>query len=459
MNYYRSKSYLFVIILCIIALGVYYTIVQEPQIQTELSSKSKEIIDFDTQFVDSTPVKRDLLEKLRVDTSTEHGNDSGSETDDALAASVDPPMLIPEDLHMSGMKCLPDPKSFRMHMDFATLWKKAEWYAEFHREGVANINRGRSDLVKTLIWYCPDRSCGGLGYRFRGIIFNLFIAMFTNRVLILDWQDVSAEVQYLLPNKIDWRWKHLPLIGRKEAIGNFVKSRKSFPGKFMSLVRDPKIQHLKAHYNAHLKFSSALMSKDPSILSSFHNNLYKALISHKPVIDAFAMNYLFKFTNELLKYSNQVRQNIGYLSYVALHLRTGQFDDLKISDSSHRFDSGVKQWREALNCAIHQAVTTIGPQGVVLVVSDSYKAKIWARNTYGDKVKILNSTIVHVDKSSDLRESDEGMLGIWQDLITMGEASTLVMKASTFPELAMALCALTPNRVIDYTTCDPFEQT
>ena len=453
MIYNRTKSYLFVVVLCVIALSVYHIFVQDAETQVEATDK---VIDLDIITVATRPPERKVLKKHVADPSE---RDSYNETDDAMIASVDPPLMIPDELYLAGMKCLPDPESYRMHMDFAALWKKAEWYAKFHQEGVANINRGRSDLVKTLIWYCPDRSCGGLGYRFRGIIFNLFIAMFTNRVLILDWQDVSAEVEYLRPNRIDWRWQHLPLIGRKEALGNFVKNRKTYPGKFMSLVRDPKIQHLKAHYNAHIKFVSALMSKDPSIASQFHNNLFKALISHKPVIDAFAMNYLFKFTDRLLEYSNNIRQNIGHVSYVALHLRTGQFDNLQISDSSHRFDSGVKQWKEALDCAVQQAATTIGPQGVVLVVSDSYKAKAWASKTYGNKVKILNTTIVHVDKSSDLRESDEGMLGIWQDLITLGEASTLVMKASTFPELAMALCALTPSRVIDYTTCKQFVQT
>lgn len=452
MNYNRTRSYLFIVVLCVIALSIYHIFVQDAETQTEATDKA---IDLDTINVVTRPPER----KVKHVADKSANSDSYNEADDAMVASVDPPLMIPEDLHMAGMKCLPNPEAFRMHVDFAALWKKAEWYAKFHQEGVANINRGRSDLVKTLIWYCPDRSCGGLGYRFRGIIFNLFIAMFTNRVLILDWQDVSAEVEYLHPNRIDWRWQHLPLLGRKEALGNFVKSRKTYPGKFMSLVRDPKIRHLKAHYNAHIKFTSALMSRDPSISSNFYDNLYKALISHKPVIDAFAMNYLFKFTDELLEYSSKIRQNIGHVSYVALHLRTGQFDDLEISDRSHRFDSGVKQWRQALDCALQQAETTIGPHGVVLVVSDSYKAKTWASKTYGNKVKILNTTIIHVDKSSDLRESNEGMLGIWQDLITMGEASTLVMKASTFPELAMALCALTPSRVIDYTTCKPFVQT
>lgn len=452
MYYHRTKSYLLVFILCVIGFSVYVFVqdeVQDPGTQVGIVEKVDPVVDF-------KPAERKVLKKdVMINTPMQYTYESRNETDDV---SMDPPMLIPDVLHMAGMKCLPDPQSYRMHMDFAALWKKAEWYAKFHQEGVANINRGRSDLVKTLIWYCPDRTCGGLGYRFRGIIFNLFVAMFTNRVLILDWQGVSAEVQYLQPNRIDWRWQHLPLIGRKEALGNFVKNRKTFPGKFMSLVRDPDVRHLKAHYNAHIKFAAALMSKDPSIASSFHNNLFKALISHKSIIDAFAMNYLFKFTDELLEYSNTIRQNIGHLSYAALHLRTGQFDDLEISDSSKRFVSGVKQWKSALDCAVRQATTMIGPNAVVLVVSDSYKAKTWASRTYGSRVKILNTTIIHVDKSSDLRQSDEAMLGIWQDLITMAESSVLVMKISTFPELAMALCALTPNRIIDYTDCKQFVQ-
>ena len=462
MRFNKFKVYLYLVIFSPLVVFTWYLLTQKDKIDrvdvlNEIPQVEPQIRN---EFVDNnTGVERSLLENDEIVTILTQFSDTPNVTEVTNPVSTQAPLLIPSELHMGGMKCHPDPMAYKMHLNFTSLWKKAEWYKEFHKEGIANINRGRSDLVKTLIWYCPDRTCGGLGYRFRGIIFNLFIAMFTNRVLILDWQSASAEIEYLKPNMIDWRWRHLPLIGRKEAIGNFVNSRKTYPGKFMSLVRDPKVQHLKAHYNAHIKFTASLMLQDNQIEADFKHNLFKALISHKAIVDAFAMNYLFRFSEDLLQQAQHTRQSVGALSYVALHLRTGQFDEnLKIKDVSSRFDSNVKAWKEAIECAIRQAKSTIGPHGVVVVVSDSYKAKKWAKSIYKDKVKILNTTIVHVDKSTDLRYSDDGMLGIWQDLITMGEASVLVMKVSTFPELAMALCALSPNRVIDYTTCKRYIQ-
>jgi len=104
-----------------------------------------------------------------------------------------------------------------------------------------------------------------------------------------------------------------------------------------------------------------------------------------------------------------------------------------------------------MDCAIKQADEHIGPDGVVVVLSDSVSTKQNLAKLYS-RVKILDNNVpVHVDKTVKL-DNDE-MLGTWEDLIIMAEAHIIVYHHSTFPMLAMAMCGVLGNRVVDFKTC------
>jgi len=87
---------------------------------------------------------------------------------------------------------------------------------------------------------------------------------------------------------------------------------------------------------------------------------------------------------------------------------------------------------------------------VVVVVSDSVSTKQKLAKMYS-RVKILDNVPVHVDKTVKL-DSNE-MLGTWQDIIIMAEAHIIVYHHSSFPMLAMAMCGVLGNRVVDFKAC------
>ncbi|CAI8014677.1 hypothetical protein GBAR_LOCUS9165 [Geodia barretti] len=59
--------------------------------------------------------------------------------------------------------------------------------------------------AKRLLWVC-ENECGGIADRIKGIAYALMLAMFSRRVLHLDWgtQQGLSELAFLEPNAIDW---------------------------------------------------------------------------------------------------------------------------------------------------------------------------------------------------------------------------------------------------------------
>ena len=127
--------------------------------------------------------------------------------------------------------------------------------------------------------------------------------------------------------------------------------------------------------------------------------------------------------------------------------------DLYITKSKTRFASSLYNWKHATKCAIQQANNLIGPDGVVVLLSDDEEAKKMLSSKY-QQVKVLDNQIVHVDKTAHLTNSS--MLDTWQDVLIMAEASLVVHGNSSFPEVAFAFCGMPIPRTIcyDYHRCD-----
>ena len=61
--------------------------------------------------------------------------------------------------------------------------------------------------------------------------------------------------------------------------------------------------------------------------------------------------------------------------YVAVHLRTGVFDDLYEFMAKYQTARNKEDWTKATDCATMQADKRIGPDSTILLVSDSGKTK------------------------------------------------------------------------------------
>ena len=341
----------------------------------------------------------------------------------------------------------------------------AHLYASFHADGIKRIREGNSNSVRTLTWYCGGvDSCGGLGYRFQGMTITWLLGMLTGRVVLLKWSRESTENKHLMPNTIDWRYLNYTLEGSFFDVGNFADFIEKFGvndifkyhHKLLKAVTS-NTMHVQVHYNLLVRLND-LIFKDGSRYKLPCGNipgmkLPSPPLFHPELTESVGILSMFNFTNKLMSYVHNVQFHLKNVTksskYVALHLRTGRFDDLfepKIQGrTAHRTD-----WKIAAECALKQANKHIGPNSTVIVVSDSTEAKKWIAQEY-PRVRTFDTKIVHLDMSTTVDE--EGMLGVWQDITTLAQAHVLVKHVSTFSDIPALMCRIPSNRIIDYAVC------
>jgi len=345
------------------------------------------------------------------------------------------------------------------------LWEMTHLYASFHADGVRQIREGNSSSVRTLTWYCGGlNSCGGLGYRFQGMTVTWILGMLTGRVVLFKWNHESTENKHLMPNMIDWRYPSYKLEGTSFDVGNFADFMEHFGARnFVKYHRKlleaviSNITHVEAHYNLLERINTLIfkvglhyklpIGNIPGIKLPSPPRFYRKLT------ESVGLLSMFNFTNKLKSYIRSVQLHLHNVTngseYVALHLRTGRFDDFFEGKMLKRF-ANRSDWKIAADCALKQADKHIGPNSIVLVVSDSTEAKNWLAQEYS-RVRIFDTKIVHLDISTTINE--EGMLGVWQDITTLAQADILVKHISTFSEIPAAMCGMPSNRIIDYDNC------
>ena len=412
---------------------------------------------------DSPPAQNhtisDLTSKSIKNSPRLHQNEWFKESIDGLSCDNDRQLCDNED------ECA--------HLSY--LWQMAQLYSSFHSRGVQQIKNGRSDSVRTITWCCGSTNkCGGLGYQFLGMTVTWVLGMFTGRVMLLKWKDESVVSKYLLPHMVDWRHQNYQLNGSYIDLGSFKKHLRnktelSMYDQEMMAVLMGSTQHVQVHYNL-LKRINQLINQtklysnhlNQLIFNDSLRNHLKLPSEHIPGIklplygklyvvltEFVAIHTLFKLSDELKSHLYNVQSQITSTTeggqYVAVHLRTGSLERSKQKRFAHKED-----YSNAINCAVTQANKHIGPASLIFLVSDSTEAKHLLSKEY-PRVRIFENKIVHVDKHSNVTE--DGMLGVWQDIAIMAQSNVLIKHVSTFSDLAALMCGIPRNRIVDFAQC------
>ena len=403
-----------------------------------------------TQNHTSSDLTRKSIKNIRL-----HQNEWFKESIDGLSCDHDRQLCDNED------ECA--------HLSY--LWHMAQLYSSFHSRGVQQIKDGWLDSVRTLTWYCGSTNdCGGLGYQFQGMTVTWVLGMLTGRVMLLKWKDESVVSKYLLPHMVDWRYQY-KLKGSFVDLGNFAQYIRNDKSKNRSAARitvyyhnmmkalTGSVPHVQMHFNLLTYLNQIIFNLSPS-------NHFKLPCGHIPGIklpsyykfhevltEFVAIHTLFKLSDQLKSHLYNVQSQITSTTnggqYVAVHLRTGSFDDLyepKIQKrTAHKED-----WSKAINCAVKQANKHIGPASLILLVSDSKEAKNLLSKEY-PRIRIFENKIVHVDMHSNVTE--DGMLGVWQDIAILAKSNVLIKHVSTFSDLAAVICGIPHDRIVDFAKC------
>lgn len=81
-------------------------------------------------------------------------------------------------------------------------------YTVFHKRKVAEIKSSTDGgSVRTLTWSCSQARCGGMGDQLFRIQFFLLLAMMSDRLFLVHWDEkLSQSSKYFLPGEIDWNY-------------------------------------------------------------------------------------------------------------------------------------------------------------------------------------------------------------------------------------------------------------
>ena len=95
--------------------------------------------------------------------------------------------------------------------NWSTFRKALESYKVFHKEKLEQLKEESTHKaegkVRTLTWACSQAKCSGMGDQMFRIQFWLLLAMMSDRVFIVHWDEaLQRSAKYLMPNEIDWSY-------------------------------------------------------------------------------------------------------------------------------------------------------------------------------------------------------------------------------------------------------------
>ena len=353
---------------------------------------------------------------------------------------------------------------------FATFLEALTNYTVFHKAERENHRARR------LLWFC-EGSCGGLADRMRGITYALMLAIFSQRVLHVDWgHRTLSERAFLEPNLIDW---HLMKDEQKAYSKDHRKTKFRSQMVLTKTGADatPKIvkKLLESLNKKSVKWVAVNSNMNPSTLANDSKivafkwvkegmsalHLDKLSVHDLDIyLIGLAFRYLFRFSPYLMQEVEAARRVLGLqgLSYVGLHVRTGFVGAQEYERYHPKLFKKPWQWKDSVACA-HRYTNQQFPNGApIFIATDSQQVKVMVWPGYSGEIRCLNNSVLHLDKLSQVHhrtveQMKEGFLSVWVELILLAESHSLVRGDSGYAHLAQSLCLMPRKRTIDAITC------
>lgn len=353
-------------------------------------------------------------------------------------------------------------------------------YTSFHAE-----NRGNSSSLK-VAWFCGTSLCGGLADRLRGLTYIFILSVISQRLLLVDWFDSRVQYKtFLEPNLIDWRLtsKEKETVLHKQSNFEKVTDKNSAlylpiyaaagtnaggpDEKYKKMLQVIVGSHPLVAIRTNLLPSGLLYGRVPKSVQWIKEGLASLGLDQLTRFEfdqlmGVAFRYLFKFSSEIVKEMAAARSTLGLaggLSYVGVHIRTGFIGSkTEVQPHHYKLSQNPKQWTLAFKCALK--VFDNQEMVPIFLATDSNTVKDIALREYGDRVRSLNDTVVHVDNfrpppGKVTKVVKEGVMSVWVELVMLAEAHTVVMGKSGYSFLGQSLCLMPQTRVLNGDDCKP----
>ena len=364
---------------------------------------------------------------------------------------------------------------------WSTFNSSLKRYKTLHRRGVEDLDRG----VRTLTVVCADRMCGGVGDQLYRVHFFFLIALMSDRVFTIYWDDFYRKAtRHLEQNQVNWDVANSSNIGmcvdglcphkRYPSTSSFAWSRDKYEEFSKDLFGSELhlIVHGNVFVNPMLLCDESLMDTGSSIDNGFDKLGVKSILARGRAEGVYytqsslwysmllrligdmgrftveasqpwvqlnhaVFNYLFKFRSELLDHVGSVKRALGIdrHPYLAVHLRTG----FKGTPAEEKWNYlwSLKNWKlfedeSAWSCILgysHRlADYLIGPNALVYLATDSTVTKEWAMQKYGNRTRTASFTPFHFAGGSDNHDEKS----VWVDFLILSGADVLVHGDSSY---------------------------
>ena len=345
-----------------------------------------------------------------------------------------------------------------------------ENYKHFHRTQLQKLKNmsaqldatGTRDLaveeVRTLTWSCDHPgTCSGVGDQLYRIQFAFLLAVVSDRVFTIYWNEENAKtMQYLKPNEIDWRF-YDERLGMHKEHNLQVSSWPNFTtNHFVTLAQllSSEELHITTTHELHILHNFGMVACSDYIKKGFlHMGITSDGDLEDPSVGGQILRYLFQFSAEVISRVEEAERQIGLSShnYLAIHLRTGFVGTNYEENGSDRKMFKKSNWKQILECSLKRADEVVGHNSSVYLATDSYVAKEWAVQ-YSQRVKVINMRLQHVAIQKSWSDTDSspdtenGYLAMWIDFLLLARAHVLVKGISSFSSNVVKFCTIPSTR-------------
>lgn len=334
-----------------------------------------------------------------------------------------------------------------------------EDYTPYHKSWATAVKSGEKSNLPVLVFTCPETSCDKIGDLVYGIVTTFLLAVFSDRVFVIDSHVSSLAptqlARYLVVNKIDWGVDVSPSSvqrfdfseGNKNLHEDSTKALAAILSRgeqYVALANSLKPDDLFSPFFDQDALEKLLLKKGDR---QSMDNLRDVLWEHRWMFMQTAVEYLFHFSKDVTSRALQIQNDVNLFGmYSAVHIRTG----LGMSEDDilhHRLQRlGMEHedmWNFMIKCSKTVSDKKMGHALAVYVSSDSVKVKDWlSENTVDHAVfsdVLLDSSM---DQSKDAQEVEDNvhktMLDAWTEIFILSKAKIFLMSPlSRFSEMAV----------------------
>ena len=374
-------------------------------------------------------------------------------------------------------------------------WMKS--YIQFHQSAVKKLqlrngpndddnSKSPSAKVQWLQWYCnwqsvdgkqPQRHCGGLADRIKGMLEALILAKVDHRVVLLEeWEGTPSTgphplTDYLQPNAIAWNMTLPSSFANSNNSTTEISEFPTFTDSFGASKSPEQLIVKKApctfsSSSTGIRFTGNLLSAEDVLTDAKTCQGQFGSDPWQGPLYAYLFWTMFQFTPRVHAHADVLRGPVHRNYYVAAHVRTGNF-------TAHYADkirqASTKAWDTFADCvdavarALHEKCGTVPP---VYLASDNDNAKRYIQSKVASSsnktihVQAPDIEMMHIDLHSEeaKHKNDDdhataGYLAVWAELKILIDSTCIITSESGFSKMGKALSRQYPRCTIAYDRC------